>query len=189
MDYKKIYTEVEQLGLYGAPNPKGKWLKECMEDIVKFSCLPIVRTAIDVGCGHGEVVEFLNSIKIDAIGVDVTPRYSWDESKPLYVGDIFSLNYMDKEFDLVVCRDVLEHFQIEDIPIALSELRRVGKYAYLRVCDGPAYTKIPETLGISNLHLSCNLGREVWEDLVTDAGWEIVDGKVYHERSYRWELR
>lgn len=46
---------------------------------------------------------------------------------PDKVGDIRNLLFQDKEFNVVLACEVLEHILFGDFPIALSELRRVSK--------------------------------------------------------------
>lgn len=99
---------------------KGRWIAfwHQVDEIVR--CQP--RTVLEVGVGTGVVASILRQLGIDVTTVDFDPALNADRA-----GDVRSLPCSDREFDLVLCAQVLEHLPWADVPLALSELRRVSK--------------------------------------------------------------
>lgn len=86
------------------------------------------RTALDVGCNTGELVNFLNSVNIFAEGIDVSlplivkargryPQWNFHHGFDLSI-------FADDQFESVVAWNVLEH--IDDDSRALSEMLRIA---------------------------------------------------------------
>ena len=99
---------------------------------------------LEVGCGEGYLSAFLaeklpSSVDIEAcdlslekIPADINPRIKLREASA------YSLPWPDREFDLVVCCEVLEH--LTDPLIALKELSRVTNgYVLLSVPREPLW--------------------------------------------------
>jgi hypothetical protein len=59
-------------------------------------------------------------------GVDVTVSDVVEELKPDVTADVRDLPFGDREFDVVLCCQVLEHIPYETVYTALSELARVA---------------------------------------------------------------
>jgi SAM-dependent methyltransferase len=88
------------------------------------------RTALDVGCATGFVVEALREVDIEAQGCDVSRWAVANASSGaighLHVGDLTDrLPFAHGRFQLVAALETLEHLAPIDVPGALSELRRV----------------------------------------------------------------
>jgi len=94
------------------------------------------KNILDVGCGPGADYQVLKDCKIQYTGIDITPqvieycKQTFPEGD-FRVGDIFKLPFPDKSFDIVLCRDVLEHFPPPwesgyNWRAALKELSRVA---------------------------------------------------------------
>lgn len=104
-----------------------------------------VDTILDVGCGEGFTLKKLEEKKIgrknegidfskDAIkiGKKIYPNLK------LFEGDVYSLKYKDKSFDLSLCTEVLEH--LEDPARAIAEIKRVtSKYIVFSVPNEPFF--------------------------------------------------
>mgnify|MGYP001201575508 CR=1 FL=1 len=89
------------------------------------------KSILDVGIGNGSLVNMLKkSNRFDRVtGVDISKH-----SKLILLDDIefkimniLDLEFKDKEFDTIICMEVLEHLEINDFYTGLSELRRVAK--------------------------------------------------------------
>lgn len=104
-----------------------------------------VETILDVGCGEGFTLKKLEEKKIGKKnqGID----YSDDAinlGKRLYpelnlsIGDVYSLKFKDKSFDMSLCTEVLEH--LEDPEKAVKEILRVTKkYVVFSVPNEPFF--------------------------------------------------
>src|SRR5438105_316405 len=99
-----------------------------------------VQRTLDVGCAMGFVVEALQEVGVDAIGVDVS-AYAVEHAAPgargrLRQGSLLErLPFAEGSFELVTVLETLEHLPPEAVPAALAELRRV--------CRGYVVATIP----------------------------------------------
>lgn len=79
---------------------------------------------LEIGKGSGLVSTVLKSRGLDVTSLDIDP-----DVRPDVVGSVLALPFADKEFDVTLCAEVLEHLPFEDFPKALSEIRRVTRRA------------------------------------------------------------
>lgn len=94
---------------------------------------------LDVGCGKGFLLACLKSLipGLRVIGIDPSP-YAIEEAPPevgglIVRGQAESLPFDDTEFDLVLSINVVHNLQAPELELALRELQRVAKRAYLVV--------------------------------------------------------
>lgn len=78
-----------------------------------------------IGVGDGLVANLLKK-SCRVMTMDIDP-----DLNPDIVGDIRSLPFADKEFDIVCAFEVLEHIPLDDARLALKEMNRVSKSAIL----------------------------------------------------------
>jgi SAM-dependent methyltransferase len=77
---------------------------------------------LEIGVGNGFVARMLRSDGFDLRTVDLDP-----ELRPDVSGRVQSLPFRPACFDVVVCCQVLEHIPWEDVPAAVTEIRRVAR--------------------------------------------------------------
>ena len=82
------------------------------------------KTCVDYGCAKGFLVNALRIIGCDAWGEDIS-EYAVEHCHP-NVKDYVSLPN-DKVYDLLICKDVLEHVEVEDIPSVLQKFKKKSK--------------------------------------------------------------
>jgi len=105
---------------YGASyRSKDRWLSY-------FYQLELVRShtpasVLEVGPGGGVVTDNLRKDGVRVVTCDIA-----EDLHPDVVGSITALPFADEEFSLALAAEVLEHIQWQDVPQALSELRRVS---------------------------------------------------------------
>lgn len=87
---------------------------------------------LDLGCGEGVLVEEYRSLGSDIIGLD--KDYS---SEFVLRGDMRKTPFPDKNFDVILCLDAIEHLDYESQAIAIHEIKRILKD------DGIAILSIP----------------------------------------------
>lgn len=91
------------------------------------ACFPGM-SILDVGCGPGYLVRFLKEIGVDAGGCDTSPaaaRLAADAT----VIKMDVANVPDDIADVAICREVLEHCTVNQIPSLVSDLFRVARKA------------------------------------------------------------
>lgn len=94
------------------------------------------KKALDVGGARGEFCKELHKQKkCNAINLDPNPKdYIWPDTK---VGSAEAIPFDDNFFDLVICRNVLEHIPDDLQQQSLNEMYRVTK------SGGVCYVVIP----------------------------------------------
>lgn len=87
------------------------------------------KKVLDVGCGVGFMVNRMRDEGINAYGTDFTEALVgyWGDSPYFKVAEAEKQPFGDKEFDLVISTDVMEHIHEEDLPYVVEEMKRVGK--------------------------------------------------------------
>jgi len=104
---------------------------------------------LEVGKGNGLVSDHLKKMGYPVKTLDIDP-----EVCPDVVGSIHKLPFVDNEFDLILAAEVLEHLPFENVPQAVSELKRVSRrfviitlpYAGSRFLFRLKIPKIPELI-------------------------------------------
>lgn len=79
------------------------------------------KNIIDIGCGQGYWVKYLNKHHYSAIGIDISLKHP---APHLLLGDAQKLSFKPKQFDTAFMISVLEH--IKDDSLALQEALRVS---------------------------------------------------------------
>ena len=115
----------------------GRW-KPIAEELIKIYNLKSDSKVLDMGCGKGyllyEMTLLIPGLKICGIDAsDYGLENAKKEIKPfIYKHKIEDkLFYEDKEFDLVISLGTFHNLRLPELKIALLEMERVGKQAYL----------------------------------------------------------
>jgi SAM-dependent methyltransferase len=91
------------------------------------------KTVLDVGCGKGEPMHFINRRKqfytmaLDIWGPCLTECKTQSTHDECLLGSVSVLPFKDKSIDIVICLEVLEHLEKEDSKRLLEELERVAR--------------------------------------------------------------
>lgn len=120
-----------------------------------------IKTVLDLGCGQGKPMEFINRrLKIKkSVGVDLFEPYIEEaKQKKIHdqylITDIRKVNFPDKSFDLVMASHVLEHMSRKDAWKVLENMERMAKKQVIMVTPiGEHYHQI-EDGNIWQLHVS-----------------------------------
>jgi ubiquinone/menaquinone biosynthesis C-methylase UbiE len=137
---------------------------------------------LDDGCGKGEWLDYLKEGTL-AVGIDIEPT-NIDEARALFakthqflVADARYLPFRGNSFDLILCRDVLEH--VTDKARALTELARTLQ-------EGGTVLISTTNLLSPIMLLDSLLPSVVSRKLISNLG-----GEHYHDRARRfssWSL-
>lgn len=91
---------------------------------------------LDVGCGPGFLMTFLAELGVEADGVDFSPTAR--ELAPeavrgrIAIGPVDALTAADRSYDVVVCRETLEHLTVLQVRRTVAEICRVSsRLAYV----------------------------------------------------------
>lgn len=113
-------------------------------------------TLLDAGCGEGFVTEQIKQCfpEWNITGIDGALEavlFARKHIKGVYfeVGNLYSLDFPDRAFDIVVCSEVLEH--LNDPKQALKELKRVSKTALLLTVPHEPWFRLGNLLSFHNV--------------------------------------
>lgn len=142
---------------------------------------------LDVGCGRGFYVNALSKYPFvkKVYGVDVSSSYisiakKTKNSKANFIkASIYKLPFKDKEFDLVICSEVLEHLKKEYA--GLREIRRVLKHGGILLITVPN-ENFPFLWDPINWILTKAFNTHVNKDI-----WFLAGIWAGHERLYKEE--
>lgn len=82
-------------------------------------------TVLDAGCGEYGVAAFINAKNV--VGVDILPTDAQVEGFEFIHGSILSLPFEERQFDIAVSVDVLEHLPADLRENAVKQLVRAAK--------------------------------------------------------------
>lgn len=86
---------------------------------------------LSVGEGRGVFCAYAKNHGITATGIDFSTwaiEHPYPRSKGLVeLGDVRDLKFGDASFDLLFCSDIMEHIYTQDLPKAISEIKRTAK--------------------------------------------------------------
>lgn len=177
---KDIYNKVYQTGLYDPTNSVWCW------NIVR-TLFKGFKKALDVGCGKAYGIASARSKGYNIYGCDIANLTEhWAElgiREYCRVAPAHALPYKNKEFDLVVCSDVLEHIPEKLMDETLQEIRRVGnfKYWFHVDTDEERCSKIKDD-HIAELHIT-RYPKGWWLQKFKDNGFK-VGGEINWDQKY-----
>lgn len=121
-------------------NPAQKWWKQSIARTV-WKFIPQSSNLLDIGCGSSPTITKYKK----AVGIDLNEeklRFMQERCDPLFIQfvkmDARRLEFPDAFFDTVICIEVLEHLNPEDI---IREIERVLKPGGLTVIATPDYSR------------------------------------------------
>jgi SAM-dependent methyltransferase len=144
---------------YLSRNPLQRFLiQNFLDAVVTMTRTLDILTVLDAGCAEGfvsrRVLQSRPDLKVVGVDVDSLALARGRRLHPCIAfqhGDVRSLPFRDRSFDLVLCTEVLEHLPCSDP--AFSELRRVTRgYCLLSVPHEPFFR-------LSNLMRGKNVSR------------------------------
>lgn len=117
------------------------------------------KTLLDIGCGKGQFVEWINRHGIMAIGMDFASGYG-------LMADLLDIPFPNNSFDMITAFDVLEHLLPETLEQGLNEMFRVAKkWWVLSIGYGPSRIKTPD--GGMALHPIATRDKSWWTPILS----------------------
>jgi cytidyltransferase-like protein len=120
------------------------------------------KRVLDMGCGPGALMYLLNELDVSCDGIDISPP-SRELAPPevrdrIMIGPITERIVPDNSYDLVICREVLEHLTVLQIRRAIQNMcRATSKYVYVTTRfhpDPPSFLAITNQFELDPTHIT-----------------------------------
>jgi ubiquinone/menaquinone biosynthesis C-methylase UbiE len=92
---------------------------------------------LEIGIGNGFIHNYFKNKGLKISTLDISK-----ELNPDYVGSVLSMPFEDKQFDVCLCCEVLEHLPFTEFTKALQEIQRVSRNAVLSLPNASYYLVI-----------------------------------------------
>lgn len=162
------------------------------------------RRALDVGCGPGFLMHFLQELGVEVDGIDFaqsSQRLAPESVRGrIRIGPVDEPQVADRSYDLVICREVFEHLTVLQIRRTVDAICRASSrlvYATTRFHSTPAdllavttqFEVDPSHITLLNKELLRTLfvleGFRRREDLERRMDWAGKDRVLVYERAVR----
>lgn len=135
--YDDLFSEIEHTDYLIILSDR--WPRNRYEAAVKFLNIRKESRVLDIGCGNGNLLNYIQTKSDFVYGIDISPknvtlaRTKLDKKVKLSAQDINNkLNFPDNYFDIIIMTDVIEH--TIDRYFVMSEIKRVlkkGGYVFI----------------------------------------------------------
>lgn len=158
------FTKIYDKKIWGGGSGKGSTLFYnknfifFLEDFIKEKS---IKSVIDLGCGDWEFSQYINW-NCEYLGIDCVEtvvqsnieNYQTDSIKFEH-GDIFSdRTILDKQCDLIILKDVLQHWDNLNIIDFINDIISRKKYKYILIINGKGHS---EDRNINNRYMYAKL--------------------------------
>jgi len=147
---KSLWGKVDGKGTSGTGSkmsPDNLWYVNELKNIIKEKS---ITTICDIGCGDWNICKEMDWTDLTYVGLDVYKDIIGKKTE-LYGTDNISFRHADilketiKGYDLIIIKDVLQHWEDCDVIDVLNELVNKNKYVY--VINGYKFGRSPEKNG------------------------------------------
>lgn len=112
------------------------WSNESVEiwNVINWLKKNPIKKVLIIGCGEGFGIHWLIREGFDAYGLDIVNVLKFPEYKDKFKeATIWKTGYIDKEFDVCIAIDVLEHIPFERVENTIKEIKRISNFFYFGI--------------------------------------------------------
>lgn len=139
--------------------------------------------ALEIGCGPGEIANYLKMKGLDIIGLDISEKMIEVAKKlnpfiDFRLGDVFDLEFENNSIAGIVAPYLIVNFKLEDVPKALSEMYRVlmnTGQILISFHSGNQELEINDFFVKGNTIPYTYFDSDKVRDLIADAGFNIIE--------------
>lgn len=96
----------------------------------------VAKTVLDLGCGPGALMYLLHELGVQADGVDFAPASKAiappEVRDRIFLGSAVDVDLPSNSYDLVICREVIEHLTVLEAQKAVQNMCRItDRYVYV----------------------------------------------------------
>jgi len=149
---------------------------------------------LEIGCGPGEIANYLKMKGIDVIGLDISDKMI-EIAKQLNpfidfrVGDVFDLKFKDNSVAGIVAPYLIVNFRLSDIPKAFSEIYRVlndSGQLLISFHSGQQELELDDFFVKGNTIPYTYFDSDKIKDKLVDSGFKIIE--YIHRMPYEGEV-
>jgi ubiquinone/menaquinone biosynthesis C-methylase UbiE len=140
-------------------------------------------STIEIGCGPGEIANYLKMKGLDIIGLDISSKMIEIAKKlnpfiDFRIGNLFDLKFENNSIAGIVAPYLIVNYKMEDIPKAFSELYRVLKdkgQLLISFHSGGQELEINDFFVKGNTIPFTYFDSDKIRDCLTDTGFKIIE--------------
>jgi len=180
---------------------KGEWQQKYVQ-MVNNTFNLVNKTLLDVGCAMGALTSTFKDIGINAEGCDISEymiKKTPFNNVNLYPYSILELHKLDKEYDFILCSEVVGHVNPKDsnkIAEQFAEVSKNDTIVYLQYeesykKDKKAYGKLSEDDDITHVN---RRSKSYWIEQFIKAGFQVekkYDSQLKSQemyKEYNWDF-
>ncbi len=135
-----IFTNIYKKNIWGSGSGSGSNISKdtlkyinILEDIIKNNN---IKSICDIGCGDWNFSQFINYNNIEYLGIDCVNSVIKENIKKYkkininFEHKIISDNYIPENYDLIIIKDVIQHWTDEDIIKYFPLILKNNKYIF-----------------------------------------------------------
>lgn len=175
--FDKDFFDGDRKNGYGGFSYNSRFWQPVVPTFQKHFGLDSNSSVLDAGCAKGFMVydfkQIIPGIKVEGIDIsDYAITNCKEEIKPFVkVGDVKSMDYPDKSFDVVISINTIHNLELPDLKKALKEIQRIQRRGSFITVDAFRNEEERQRMEAWNLTAKTVLHVDEWKSLFNEVGY------------------